>query len=126
MPAAVTRTSTPPSSLTAVATIASLSAGLDVSTLANAARRPIASISPTVFLPCSSRMSATSTSAPSSARRRQHARPIPLPPPVTIATLPSRPRIGGLLGRHLAGELVHVEVVAPGGDLAVAHLEHSH
>ena len=38
MPAAVTSTSTPPSSFTAVATMASLSAGLDVSTRANAAR----------------------------------------------------------------------------------------
>src|SRR3954451_4719877 len=29
-------------------------------------------------------------------------------------------------GGHLAEELVHVEVVAPGSDLAVAHLEGSH
>ena len=35
------------------------------------------------------RLPATTTAAPSSAKRRATARPIPLPPPVTMVTFPS-------------------------------------
>src|SRR5437660_2018331 len=54
--------------------------------------RPLpASIRPTVSRAASARMSNTPTTAPSSANRLQIARPIPLPPPVTIAVFPLIP-----------------------------------
>src|SRR5450755_1022756 len=68
---------------------------------------PSPSRAATVAAPASSRTSATTTRAPSSAKRSQHARPMPLPPPVTTATLPSSrpvnfsPCLLAELGRHV-------------------------
>src|SRR5204862_374441 len=54
---------------------------------------PSPASSAAVRAPCSSPMSAIITLAPSARNRREYAAPIPLPPPVTIATL-SCSRIG--------------------------------
>src|SRR4029079_8896408 len=43
---------------------------------------------------------------PSAARRRAHAAPMPVPPPVTITLLPSRPLIAALPLRRSEGDIV--------------------
>src|SRR6478609_5747012 len=67
-----------------------------------------------VRVPCSSPMSAIMTLAPSARNRRVYAVPIPLPPPVTIATL-SCSRIAPpgsvrslVIGHHEVGTLTRV------------------
>src|SRR5271163_2130064 len=85
-------------------------------------------------LACGKLMSATTTRAPSDANRRAVALPIPPAPPVTIATLSSSLRIARtqfaalvshvssaarrkfLIGAHLAGQIGHIEILAPALD----------
>ena len=88
-PAAATTTSSRPNSATARSASASLSASADVSQPITTARRPSASTAATVSAARSGSRSASSTSAPSSAKRIAHAAPIPLAPPVITAVLPA-------------------------------------
>src|SRR3954451_10718419 len=63
---------------------------LPTSTFTNLASPPFASIAATVWAPPSSLKSATTTRAPSAANSIDASRPMPFPPPVISATLPSR------------------------------------
>src|SRR5207253_929743 len=87
----------------AVSTIACTCSGSVTSTVTATARPPACSISLATVSALSPRTSATTTDAPSRATRFAAARPIPWPPPVTMATLPvSRPwvRFGDEGGRQ--------------------------
>ena len=64
-----------------------ISDSIDTSVRTKRARPPASVINETVLRPPSELMSATTTFAPSSAKSRQVARPMPEPPPVTMATL---------------------------------------
>src|SRR5262245_13459631 len=81
--------SSPPKRSTANATVASTSASTPTSQWWNAARAPLAATSATTASPASSLMSAHTTAAPSLAKRRSVAAPMPDAAPVMIATLPS-------------------------------------
>src|SRR6266700_4186449 len=85
IPALLNAMSSPPYSSTATWNSARTS-GADVTSTFT--YRPPISVA--AFAPASSSMSAQTTFAPSSAKRRAVARPIPLPAPVTTATLPAR------------------------------------
>src|SRR6266851_5071027 len=112
--------STPPNSSTAVLVIALTSFALLTSTARPRARpfeRMISEATP--WAACGS-MSATTVLAPASAMAIAAARPIPAPPPVTMATLPARSMAPTLCGRwpqanqHLAfsGQVIVVVVEA--------------
>src|SRR5688500_4644499 len=62
--------------------------------------------------PAISSISATTTEAPSSAKRLTVARPIPLPPPVTIAILPASRPLTASPGHHRAGDRDLLELVS--------------
>src|SRR5262245_34662890 len=100
MPALLNAQSSRPYASTAFLTIASTSVDCETSVLTNMASPPAALISRTVSSPPSTTTSATTTLAPSRAKVRAVARPIPDPPPVTNAILPSTsPAIVSLLTR---------------------------
>ena len=66
-------------------------------------RRPhAASTSAQVSSTCPAVREVTTTSAPSSASRTHTARPMPVPAPVTSATLPGDPTAHGFLGARTA------------------------
>src|SRR5512132_456594 len=89
-PALLQRTWTPPKALHACSASAWTESSLRTSVLTVTALTPAFSAPAAVSaMPVSSR-SATTTLAPSPANARQSARPIPLAPPVTTATLPLR------------------------------------
>src|SRR5687768_13763743 len=75
----------------------------------------------TVVLSAFSSMSASTTFMPSRPKRSAIARPMPLAPPVTTATLPSRSRIEVLLGCYAGRDggqrldLGRAELAASGG-----------
>ena len=87
-------------------TISSTDDWSDTSMTTGSPRRPSAPISRADDCASLSLMSATTTSAPRSARTRAIARPIPLPAPVTIATL-SVTSISCLLGIESSAETPH-------------------
>src|SRR6185369_6974960 len=88
MPALFTRMSIRPSSPLARSTIARRSARLVTSVRTAMARRPRPPTSSAVRTAPALSTSATTTSAPRRASSRAVARPMPRPPPVTIATVP--------------------------------------
>src|SRR5215207_5510106 len=72
-----------------------ISCGRVTSVAMNRAFAPVAAaISATAFSPTVRRRPATTTSAPRRAKASAAARPIPVAPPVTSTTLPSKSRIG--------------------------------
>src|SRR5437660_73325 len=85
MPALLKQTSTGPSSDTTAPTIPFTD---DSSPTSHGTARPPTSLA-TACAPSSLR-STTATDAPAAAKAREHAAPIPLAPPVTIATFPPR------------------------------------
>src|SRR6185369_13062881 len=110
MPALFTRMSIRPSSPLARSTIARRSARLVTSVRTAMARRPRAPTSSAERLAPASSSSATTTSAPRRASSRAVARPMPRPPPVTIATVPLSSidvLLSGGGGRHSAAIVVH-------------------
>src|SRR4051794_33873286 len=84
MPALLKQTSTPPKCSTVAAYMACTSSALVTSACTYSP-----SISSARALPTSSARSATTTCAPSAAKRRAPARPMPLAAPVMTATLPA-------------------------------------
>src|SRR2546429_4904832 len=99
MPASFTRMCTGPSAAwrrsTAAATLAPLATSASTAT----ARRWSAATSSATCRPPAWSRSSTATSAPSRARRRQIARPMPEAPPVTIGVRPLSPMREPLVGR---------------------------
>src|SRR5262249_19974120 len=89
MPALFTRTSILPSISRVRSTMPLTSAALVTSVLSAKALRPSALTSSTTFSAFRTWMSGIAMSAPSRAIASTMPRPIPLPPPVTIATLPA-------------------------------------
>src|ERR671936_1519892 len=89
MPALFTRMSMRPSTSRVRSTISFTSALLVTSHFIASTRRPSALTSSAVFSALRTWMSGIAMSAPSFAIVRTMPRPMPLPPPVTIATLPS-------------------------------------
>src|SRR5881392_430315 len=89
MPALFTRTSMRPSTSRVRSTISFTSALLVTSHFMASTRRPSAFTSSAVFSALRTWMSGIAMSAPSLAIARTMPRPMPLPPPVTIATFPS-------------------------------------
>src|SRR5882762_5974786 len=115
--AELTRMSTPPCSRAAAATSRSTSASLETSPLTALAWPPDLAMASTTSASGSGRRPKTTTRAPSLAKRMAAARPIPVPAPVTIATLPSSVAIvvapaEGLHGTALA---FGIPRRAPGG-----------
>src|SRR5881397_3872484 len=90
-------TSRPPNDSTAVSTIETT---LDSSETSTSAATALPS-SPATRSAADLSMSATTTDAPSCAISRAVASPMPLPAPVTIATLPSRRPLGRSMSPHL-------------------------
>src|SRR6266480_4900125 len=88
-PALLTRTSTRPSVSTVKRASATASVCFPTSAWRAVALPPARSISPTTCVRGSLRRPATTTCAPSAASIFAASRPMPLPPPVTIATCPS-------------------------------------
>src|SRR5215475_16173120 len=84
-----TRTSTPPYSLRAAPTSFATSASLPTSPLTAMAMPPALAMAVTVSASGSDRRPKTTTCAPSLAKSSAVARPMPVPPPATMATLPS-------------------------------------
>src|SRR5262245_52737852 len=121
MPALLIRMSMRPNSPRVRSTIRARSARTVTSVGTAAERRPSAFTSPTVRSAPALSSSATTTSAPSFASSRAVARPMPRPPPVTIATCPLSsmvtlpPRSGE---RHGGGEPRHGAVHPCGVALA--------
>src|SRR5579859_4342635 len=116
MPALFTSTSTRPNASTPLLTIAAAPAVVDTLSWLETATPPALVISSTTWLaglaswPAPSReppTSLTTTFAPSRARSRACARPMPPPAPVTIATLPSRRPIGAAPGAACSGGGAH-------------------
>jgi hypothetical protein len=87
-PALLTITSMPPISSAALSINARMSSASDTSVCTNRALPPSSSMSATVLWASSSFMSATTTEAPSLAKSRAVALPMPVAAPVMIATLP--------------------------------------
>src|SRR5438876_372305 len=103
-PALFTRMSILPHASRVRSTIALTSAALVTSVFIATTLRPSALTSVATFSACSTWMSAIAMSAPSRAIASTIPRPMPLPPPVTTATLPaSRMRISFLYNRCLGG-----------------------
>ena len=90
MPALFTRMSSFPYFCTVASTTAFQSSSLVTSRRMNSAVPLARVMSAAIFLPSSSSMSAITTVAPSLAKRRAVAAPMPEAAPLTIATLPSR------------------------------------
>jgi hypothetical protein len=90
MPALFTSTWTPPKASPACATTRAQSSSWLTSWCANSAVPPSPSIAAAVAFPSSSRTSVTRTDAPPATSRAAQAAPMPLAPPVTIATFPLR------------------------------------
>src|SRR5437764_1561134 len=99
MPASFTRTCTGPSAAWTRSTAAATLAPLATSASTATARRWSAATSSATCRPPAWSRSSTATSAPSRARRRQIARPMPEAPPVTIAFRPLSPMREPLVGR---------------------------
>src|SRR5216117_2013217 len=99
MPASFTRTCTGPSAACTRSTAAATLAPLATSASTATARRWSAATSSATCRPPAWSRSTTATSAPSRARRRQIARPMPEAPPVTIAFRPLSPMREPLVGR---------------------------
>ena len=89
IPTLLNMMSSRPKRSTAPATVAATSAFWDTSQCSATAAPSVASISATVSLARSRSMSAHTTDAPSSAKRRADARPTPEPAPVMMAIFPS-------------------------------------
>src|SRR5207253_5552798 len=94
MPALFTTTSTTPCSASTSSTRARIRPSEVTSAWWALARPPPAVTAAAVSLAVPSSRSATATTVPRAARARAVARPIPEPPPVTIATFPDRSFIG--------------------------------
>src|SRR5215211_4991213 len=88
-PALLYRTCRPPKRSRAALTIASASASSETSAWTYCARPPVASISAATASPASSATSVRTIAAPSLANSFEATIPMPLPPPVMSATLPS-------------------------------------
>src|SRR4051794_17793981 len=88
-PALLYSASTRPKVATACATMPRASSSFETSVFTNVASPPAFRTASTVALPASSTKSATTTLAPSRANSSAATRPMPLPPPVTMVTLPS-------------------------------------
>ncbi len=86
--ALLTSTSMAPNRATASATEAATAASSVTEPALAAACPPACTIAATLRPAAAASMSVTSTAAPSAARRSAVARPMPSPPPVTIAVLP--------------------------------------
>src|SRR5437762_4681146 len=99
MPASFTRTCTGPSAACTRSTAAATLAPLATSASTATARRWSAATSSATCRPPAWSRSSTATSAPSRARRRQIARPMPEAPPATIAFRPLSPMREPLVGR---------------------------
>src|SRR5436309_12537398 len=99
MPASFTRMCTGPSAAWIRSTAASTLAALATSASTATARRWSRATSSATCRPPPWSRSSTATSAPSRARRRQIARPIPEAPPVTTAFRPPSPMPEPLVGR---------------------------
>src|SRR5206468_1101656 len=89
-PALFTITSRRPNSLTARSTMPFTCSSTRTSTTSANARRPICSIALTTGSRCSIVREQSATSAPARANSIAMDLPMPVPPPVTIAVLPSR------------------------------------
>src|SRR2546428_800161 len=117
-PALFTRMSILPHASRVRSTIALTSAELVTSVFIATTLRPSALTSVATFSACSTWMSAIAMSAPSRAIASTIPRPMPLPPPVTTATLPaSRMRISFLYNRCLGGFPRGSRDLLPGGVL---------
>src|SRR5919197_1208641 len=108
MPALFTRMSMRPNTSRVRSTISFTSALLVTSHFMASTRRPSALTSSAVFSALSTWMSGMAMSAPSFAIVRTMPRPMPLPPPVTIATLPARRAMSTSVGISGAPE-VHMK-----------------
>src|SRR6266404_986633 len=107
MAALLTRTSMRPKRSMAASASARVLASSATSTRAPSATRPSAAHSAATARACSSRMSATTTCAPSRAKRSAYALPMPCAAPVTIATRSRRrTELGRFLALRFALELV--------------------
>ncbi len=91
-----TTTSSPPSSVAASATKASTALTSDTSTDRAKTRPPFLASSAATRSRAPHSRPQIATAAPSADSRRAAARPIPFPPPVTIATRPSNRRDSGI------------------------------
>src|SRR5215469_9587035 len=87
MPALLTSTSTPPKVFWTAATVFSTAAEEATSHSKNSALPPVSRIEFAVFSPAARSRTNMATAAPSSARQRAVASPIPIAPPETIADL---------------------------------------
>src|SRR5215467_12128679 len=112
-----TRTSTPPYSLRAVSTSFATSASLPTSPLTAMAVPPAFVMAVTVSASGSDRRPKTTTCAPSLAKSSAVARPMPVPPPATMATLPSSAAMidAPAEGLHGTGRTPRLPRRAPGG-----------
>src|SRR5262245_31258912 len=115
--------STPPSSARAVSTRRRASASVPTSPATASALPPAFLIASTTSANGSGRRPKTTTRAPSDAKSSAVARPMPLPPPVTMATLPSSPpamippfvRVAGAQASHRAARTLRSARGAPRG-----------
>src|SRR6266542_2115664 len=115
--AELTRTSTPPCSVRASATNRVTSASLPTSPLTAEAVPPALRMASTVSARGSGRRPKMTTLAPSAANSSAVARPMPLPPPATNATLPSSLAmiVAPAEGLHGTARTLGLSRRAPGG-----------
>src|SRR6266542_2492989 len=122
-----------PNRFTASATIPRMSSSFETSARTTSAVPPFSRTIPARWLASPSWMSAMSTFAPSSASRSTVPPPIPVPPPVTIATFPSSlpamrvlllfsPSLELVQEHRLAEDVAHLGAVR----LGVVQLLHVH
>src|SRR5262245_43066872 len=114
--------STPPSSARVVSTRRCASASIPTSPATASALPPTFVIASTTSASGSGRRPKTTTRAPSAANSSAVARPMPVPPPVTMATLPSSPpivppfvRVAGAQAFHRAARTLRGARGAPRG-----------
>src|SRR5258708_2112127 len=124
MPALATRTSRRPNALTAAATALSTWALRETSQAAKLTVKPSAVRRSVSRRPASSFTSVRSTRAPSRAKARAHARPMPCAAPVTRATLSASLTRLLRLGLHRFGELRAEFVETAGAAGAHARIDH--
>src|SRR5512144_631892 len=127
-PALFTRMSARPYCATVHSASPRASATFSTSQARATARPPVRVISPTTSSSGALRRPATTTRAPSAASIRAAARPMPVPPPVMIATCPSRtpmtrPPLRGTR-RSAPGPHGLLEVAHAGGPSVDDHLAH--
>src|SRR5215472_16046841 len=103
MPALLTSTSTPPRLFWTAVTALSTAGGEATSHSRNSALPPVSRIEFAVFSPAARSRSNIATAAPSSARQRAVASPIPIAPPETIADLFSKLMLMSVLTRGAFG-----------------------